>query len=152
MTQRQISPQETFEVATVRVSKMIYLPSISASEDAYPDVFANDFVDDMPSRADAQLYAALPKLKRFQEDEDGIFTCAEEIAYELHGTPGFLIEAETPAKHFSDRNGSFSYSWGDRYCEWLYAPDEASIATVCAAWAEAMDAEDKARTAKPVKA
>ena len=85
--------------------------------------------------------AGLPELRVFVGD-DGEEPQAWMVAEMLRFKPGFLVEAETPVKSFSG-SGVYTYSWGYRHVEWLYAPDEASIATVCAAWAEAMDASDR---------
>lgn len=135
---RTMRPQEAFEVSIVRVSKLIYLPSALANEDAEGDVFS-EFVDNLPERSDAPLYAALPKLAVFGGD-DPFFADVWEVAERLRGTPGFLIEAETPVKTPGAAPGSFSYGWNHTRVAWLYAPDEASISVVCSKWADAFEA------------
>jgi|SRR5579871_6604469 len=142
-----MSEAQTMFDAECRAERIIWLPGIG-SEDSYSEVFAEEFIDSLPERDDAPLYAALPQLARFREDDDVV---ADDVAWALHGRPGFLVQAATPVRRFHS-GGSYDYSWGHYRTEWLYAASEAEIATVCVAWARKVENAQRASAGLPIVA
>jgi hypothetical protein len=69
LADRITPPAEIMFNADCRIENMIWLPGLP-DEDAFPDVFRTEFVESMPERADAPLFASLPQLARFAEDDD----------------------------------------------------------------------------------
>ncbi len=133
--------------AGVRVEKIIYIPGAVADMEATPEVF-RDFCEDLPDGIDSPLYEALPALKRFA---GGDYPKPEEVAEALAYKEGFLVQAATPVRQYSDDPSDTSYSslsWGHYYTAWLYASEEEEIAPVILAWAETRADYDKQRAVK----
>jgi hypothetical protein len=124
----------------VRVEQIIWLPGAVAEYECAPEVFSEEFVDNLPEREDAELYQQLPRLARFA----GEYPEPEEVAEELMNTAGFIVQAATPVREYHADGGS-SYSWGMYRTGWLYAATEAEIAPVVLAWAEKQKAAMKAK-------
>lgn len=132
-------PAELFFDADVRVEQLIYIPGLAACDEAYPDVFEDEFVGWLPEETASPIYDQLPVLKRFADEEEELE--AWQVGEALRFTRGFLVQAATPGRHYRAED-VFSSGWGNYWTAWLYAPDEASIARVCAEWAETMHAKD----------
>lgn len=136
--------EEMFD-AEVRVEAMMWVPGLAACEDSFPDVFEDEFCEGLPQRADDVLYAQLPALARFADGDD--YPEASNVAETLRGTPGFLVQAATPTRHYIGDKGVFSSGWGCYHTAWLYAADETQIPVVCVAWAEERHESDRAEKA-----
>lgn len=124
--------------ATCRIENLIWIAGAVANPEYLPEVFEEEFIENMPDNTNATLYQQLPALVPFIDNRDDTY----ELAYTLYDTDGFLIQASTPVKKYYDEH-SFSFSWGHFYTAWLYAKDSASIADVVLEWATRLAAEDR---------
>lgn len=131
-----------------RIGHIIHIEgAICQGEDSLPDVFKDDFCEELPERKDAPLYSQCPALAEFADTEDDAYP--DEIAFALISkrVRGFFIHAEQPvATKFYD-DTSFSFSWGYYHTEWLYAPDMAGIEQVVSEWSKDTLDRDRAKFA-----
>jgi len=148
--ERFASPAEALFETCVRVEHMIYVPSLTVDEESYCDTFCEEFVEGLPERKDAPIYRQLPKLKRFAEADEGPEPWM--VADVLRGLPGFIVQAAAPCRSYlKDGSNGWTWSWGNYWTEWLYAPTEADIATRCVEWAEWRAEQDRAASLKAEK-
>jgi hypothetical protein len=133
--------RELFAENMVRVEALIYLPGTITGDDCFPESF-EDFCEYLPEHPDAALYAQIPAMARFADDDAD--RDHEVVAEVLYGLPGFLVQAATPSKTWGASGGCY-YSWGHYYSAWLYASTEGEIAAVCVAWAKGRDEADRAK-------
>jgi len=126
--------------ATARIDTLIYIPALGEAD--CPSEDFTDFVEDLPQRDNAQLYIALPELRRYS---DGDYPEVWQVAEILLNRGGFIFNAATPVMEPIGTGSTTSFSWGYYHTEWLYAPNEASMVDVLVAWAEAFHERDKAK-------
>jgi hypothetical protein len=136
------NPAEPFFDADAKIEHLIYIPGTLWDEEHQPPVFEDEFIFGLPEKDDAQLYKALPALRRYRDDESAELF---QAAAALFGVPGFLVCAATPVRTYCGEN-SFYSGWGNYWTEWLYARTETDIARVVAEWAEERHAADKANS------
>ena len=134
-------PTEVMFDADVRTENLMWLPGVFIDEGSCPDVFVDEFADDLPE-AGHPLYQQFPALGSYVETRPDAEP--EDLAEFLRFHSGFLVQAATPARRYTSPD-TFLSGWGSYYTAWLYAKTEADIAPVCAAWAEAMHAKDAAK-------
>lgn len=128
---------------TVRADQIIWIPGAVADFEGTPDVFAEEFVENLPENADAPLYKQLPVLARFASRE--AYPEPYDVAELLLFTPGFLVQAATPFMTPTKDGGVQHYSWGYYRTAWLYAASEAELLPVMLAWAEEQRAAERAK-------
>ena len=135
-----------WEQCNARIEHLILVPAaISQGEYALPDVFAEEFCDNLPERDDAPLYKQLPPLAQFRDGEEWPGTWMVVEALEMAQCKGFLIQAAQPVvRDFSKDGNGFSYSWGHYHTEWLYAETADQIPVVVAEWSDATLSSDRA--------
>lgn len=127
-----------------RIEQMIYVPSLAADEDSFPDVFEEEFIDGFPTREDAPLFVQLPILKRFFGTDDSLNPMDVAEALVAAATPGFLFQAATPCREYGN-SGYYYSSWGNYHTEWLYAPAVTAMEAACVEWAEQRHAEARVK-------
>lgn len=135
------TPAEAMFESDTRIEAMIWMPGLAICDESFPDVFSEGLCEALPEEADARLYRQCPALARFADGDE--WPEPTEVAEALRFMRGFIFQAATPLRRYTD-GGSYYSGWGNYYTAWLYAPEEAFIAPVCAEWAEAMHAKDKA--------
>lgn len=146
--EEKMDRKDALEQATVRIDQLIWVENEMANFDATTEAF-REFCEDMPEKADAPLYVALPCLTRFA-DGDGYPEIEEvtEAMFFASVRDGFIFQAAHPVKEWHSETTS-SYSWGHYYTAWLYAPDLDGITDAAVAWAESIDAAAKANQLTP---
>ena len=127
----------------VRFDMLMWLPATVGDESAYPQCF-EDFCDSIPDTASHPLFAELPELAKFAEQEDEIDKA--EAAYLLSRRTGFLAQFATPVMSWP-RSDMFSYSWGHYWTHWVYADDLDSLTEKAIAWADERREAEKATAA-----
>lgn len=131
--------------ADVRVERMMWVPSIAASQDAYCEDF-RDFCEDLPESRGHVLYKQVPALAIFADQDPEPY----EVADALAGVNGFLVQAASPCRRYHD-DGSWSSSWGHYYKSWIHVSSEAEIADALVAKANEWAEKDKAKAlARPL--
>lgn len=127
--------------ASVRVENIIYIPGAISDPDSPPEVFVEEFCENLPSKPTMALYSQLPALAKYSDGDE--WPEPEDVAEALSGTTGFLVRAATPFFGYDASGTSADFSWGHYYTEWLYAPTEAAIIPVCVEWAKSRHDTDK---------
>lgn len=128
----------------VRVEKMLWLPGILPE---HPSEDFEQFCEDLPTKAENPLYAALPWLKPFaysgnEDDDEGLaLRVAEALCF--RNVRGFLVKFATPVmKPFGADFKGREYSWGYYSMRWVHCKDEADIGRQALAYAAEMRAEE----------
>lgn len=127
----------------VRIEALLYIPATLVDDESFPPLF-KEFCDDLPERKSSQIYKKIPLLKGLDSGADE-FDVADRLM--RASASGFLLNAATPARNYHSAGRGFTWSWGDYWCEWLYAADAGLIQSVAVAWAQARAASDKLQAA-----
>lgn len=137
---KTIQSRMILDEATVRVEFMFYIPSLTSGVSQTNEF--KDFCEDLPENRNHPLYVSIPALLNSldENDFDPEFVC-EDLMHS--GVGGFIVQAATPVFKYHADGRSHHYSWGHYYTEWLHVPDEDSIATSLAVWAEGRHEGDR---------
>lgn len=132
------------EQAAVRFDFMVPVMLGLAAFDCAGD-WLEEFVESLPEGADDPLYAALPCLKQFANDDQ--YPEEEEVieALCMARPPGFLVRVAHPVMSYTKGYQGSSFSWGHYNTTWLYSETMEGLVEAAIGWASKLDDANMAR-------
>ncbi len=154
LTNQEIS-QRLFD-GTIRIESILFLGGMEEMECSSDAV--EEFLQGFDEHTIKTLSIGLPWLSDLNWEEAREECCAEDdeedgktfvFTARDRGCFGLLVQAAHPVmEFFSDCSGA-SFSWGYYSTGWFYGETMAEVLPAIEAWAEALDAEQKAKVAAP---